>query len=556
MENRVLLAFVLSLAVFVGWGYFLAEVQPPPEKIDTVKKQTPEEIPAPPPAPMPAPKKAPVMLAPGQPAAVPAPAADTEKASPSTAQPQFTGKEVLVKVFNGRANMVFSNRGGTLREVILPQYKSDLGEIVNLVEHEEGSKWPLSLESSDPGISNILQNAFYEPSATTLTLTESIPTGTLTFHLKHESGFEVVREFTFHLNNFMVDAKTRINPGPYAANNFQYSVLWGPSLGGKVESQTDMFVFSGPTTFANNERIETPAEDVTDIVHYTGNVNWTAFQNKYFAAALIPVNGVKSTLVQKEDGKLYVGLDLESVQSATNSSYLIYTGTKQLQVLEDSGHKLFRLLDYGWFGNKVAFLVKPLLKTLEYFHGITGNYGWSIIFLTFIIKLIFFPLTHKSFKSMKGMQKVQPYVKLIQERNKGDRQKINEEMLELYKKHKVNPLGGCLPMLLQIPVFIALYHALFFSIELRGAPFMGWIQDLSVSDPYYVTPVIMGATMFIQQRLSPSVGDPVQQKIMMFLPIIFTFLFLSFPSGLVIYWTVNNILTISQQYYIYKIAKD
>jgi YidC/Oxa1 family membrane protein insertase len=157
---------------------------------------------------------------------------------------------------------------------------------------------------------------------------------------------------------------------------------------------------------------------------------------------------------------------------------------------------------------------------------------------------------------MKGMQKVQPYVKVIQERNKDDRQKMNEEMLELYKKHKVNPLGGCLPMLLQIPVFIALYHALFFSIELRGAPFIGWIHDLSVQDPYYVWPVIMGATMFLQQKLNPSIGDPTQQKIMMMLPIVFTFLFMSFPAGLVLYWTINNILTISQQAYIYKFAKE
>ena len=200
--------------------------------------------------------------------------------------------------------------------------------------------------------------------------------------------------------------------------------------------------------------------------------------------------------------------------------------------------------------------MKPLLKTLQYFYGITQNYGWSIVILTLIIKLLFFPLTHKSFKSMKGMQKIQPYVKVIQERNKDDRQKMNEELLELYKKHKVNPLGGCLPMLLQVPVFIALYHALFFSIELKGAPFFGWIQDLSVADPYYVTPILMGATMFLQQRLTPTVGDPVQQKIMMFLPIVFTFLFISFPAGLVIYWTVNNLLTIAQQFYIYRVAKD
>ena len=161
-------------------------------------------------------------------------------------------------------------------------------------------------------------------------------------------------------------------------------------------------------------------------------------------------------------------------------------------------------MDYGWVGNKFAFLVKPLLKTLQFFYNITGNYGWSIIFLTIIIKIFFFPLTHKSFKSMRGLQKIQPYVKVIQERNKDDRQKMNEEMIDLYRKHKVNPMGGCLPMLLQIPVFIALYHALFFSIELRGAPFIGWISDLSVADPYYVTPVLMGMTMFLQQKMTLS----------------------------------------------------
>ena len=207
-------------------------------------------------------------------------------------------------------------------------------------------------------------------------------------------------------------------------------------------------------------------------------------------------------------------------------------------------------------GNKFAFLVKPLLYSLQYFYDKVNNYGWAIIIITIIIKILFFPLTHKSFKSMKGLQKVQPYVKIIQERNKDARTKMNEEMLELYKKHKVNPLGGCFPMLLQIPVFIALYHALFFSIELRGAPFIGWIHDLSIADPYYVTPVLMGASMFLQQKLSPAVADPMQQKIMMMLPIVFTFLFMSFPAGLVIYWTVNNVLTIAQQYYIYKIAKD
>jgi len=307
----------------------------------------------------------------------------------------------------------------------------------------------------------------------------------------------------------------------------------------------------------NNEREETQPDEMDSVVTFRGDIQWTSFQNKYFAAALIPDKGIKSArVVKKSEDQVYVGLNFESVQSSVSATHLLYVGTKNLETLENSGHKLFRLIDYGWLGNKFAFLVKPMLKALGFFYGIIGNYGWAIIGLTFVIKLILFPLTHKSFKSMKGMQKIAPYIKVIQERHKGDRQKINEEMIGLYKKYKVNPLGGCLPMLLQIPVFISLYHALFFSIELRGAPFMLWIQDLSVQDPYYVTPVLMGATMFLQQKLTPSTADPVQQKIFMFMPILFTFLFITFPSGLVLYWTVNNLLTIAQQYYIYNIAKD
>ncbi len=546
MENRVLLAFVLSLVVFVGWGYFLAAINPPPPEAEKKKAQSRQaQKQAPPTGELPAqpvPGDTAPPAVPGAPAAVPAPA-------------PFPGEEKLITVFNGRARFLFSNKGGTLKQVLLPEYHNDNGEVVNLVNAVPGAPAPLALEADDEAITYILQNAFYEPSTEFLEIDEAKPEGKLKLTLRHESGLEVVREFTFRHKQFLVQVNTRISALPLASRNLNYRVLWGPSMGGAVSSQTDYFIFSGPTTFVNNERIETPEDEIGGGVTHKGDLKWTSFQNKYFAAALIPDQGAKAARVEKKNDELYVGLDFESVQSAASVSYLLYAGTKQLQVLEDSGHKLFRLLDYGWLGNKFAFLVKPLLKTLEYFYGITKNYGWSIIILTVIIKILFFPLTHKSFKSMKGMQKVQPYVKVIQERNKNDRQKMNEEMLELYKKHKVNPLGGCLPMLLQIPVFIALYHALFFSIELRGAPFMLWIQDLSVQDPYYVTPVLMGATMFLQQRLSPAIGDPVQQKIMMFLPIVFTFLFITFPAGLVIYWTVNNILTIAQQYYIYKIAK-
>ena len=548
MENRLLVAFILSLGVFVGWGYIMSVIEGPPASQTQSEKEL-AEIPPP---------TSPGISKQFQPNSqsknlATSPALTSSKTNNSTSD--FPGKETTIRITTGIATYLITNKGAMLKNILLSKHKTEKGEPIDLVDQKDGAILPLALESNNSEVTNILQNAYYQPSTEFLELSESRPTGTLKMQLTHASGLSVLREFTFRYNDFMVDINTQIKAPALASQNLSYNVLYGPGMGGKVTSQTDYIVFSGATTFVNNERKETSPEDIVNEVIYSGDLAWTAFQNKYFGVALIPGEGIKSALVKKYGDNVYVGLKMESIQSTAYSSHTLYAGTKELQVLEKSGHKLFRLMDYGWFGNKFAFLVKPLLKVLQYFYNMFNNYGWAIIFVTIIIKVIFSPLTHKSFKSMKGMQKVQPYVKVIQERHKGDRQKMNEEMIELYKKHKVNPLGGCLPMVLQIPVFIALYHALFFSIELRGAPFIGWIKDLSVADPYYIWPVVMGVTMFIQQKLNPSIGDPTQQKIMMFLPIVFTFLFMSFPSGLVLYWTINNVLTISQQAYVYKFSK-
>jgi YidC/Oxa1 family membrane protein insertase len=200
------------------------------------------------------------------------------------------------------------------------------------------------------------------------------------------------------------------------------------------------------------------------------------------------------------------------------------------------------------------------MQVLNFFYKYTGNYGIAIIILTIIIKIIFWPLSQKSYKSMNKMKKIQPMMTKIKEKYKDDRQKMNEEMMRLYKTYKVNPAGGCLPMLVQIPVFIALYQALLSAIELRHAPFIYnlpftdivWLADLSAKDPLYITPLIMGATMFIQQKMTPSPGDPTQAKVMLFMPVVFTFIFLTFPAGLVVYWLANNVLSIGQQWWMLK----
>ncbi len=544
---------MLSLGVFLLWGYFLSKTQGPPSEQAQVQQSKKNQV---------VPSKqnsGETNLTQDLPKGEPTESIDQSKIeSLSLDSPDEIHSEELIEVKNKMGVYVFSTKGGILKKVLVTKYKDDEGNPLNLIKESPENKYPLALETGNLAVDSILQKGHYEPSVSSLELSPTNTTGELVLKLKHSSGLTVLRKLKFEYDNRLIGIETEIKAPNLVKENLQFSVLWGPGLaGGSGNSQAEFIAFTGPTTFVNNEREENPPNDITGEIVHKGDLEWTSLQNKYFAAALIPESGIKSAVVKKDKSEnVYVGLNFESVQSAASAKHHLYVGTKELEILESLGHKLFRLIDYGWLGNKFAFLVKPMLKALNFFYGITHNYGWAIIFLTFLIKLVLFPLTHKSFKSMKGMQKIQPYVKVIQERNKNDRSKLNQELMDLYKKHKVNPLGGCLPMLLQIPVFISLYHALFFSIELRGAPFMLWIQDLSQSDPYYVTPVLMGATMYLQQKMTPTVADPVQQKIFLIMPVVFTFLFVTFPAGLVIYWTVNNILTIAQQFYIYRIAKD
>ena len=249
--------------------------------------------------------------------------------------------------------------------------------------------------------------------------------------------------------------------------------------------------------------------------------------------------------------------------AAASERYTLYVGPKELDILKSLGKGLERSIDFGYFG----FISIPFLYVLHFFHRVSGSYGLDIILLTVLIKILMAPLTHKSYASMKQMQKLQPQMERLKERYSDDKEKLNKEIMELYKRNGVNPLGGCLPMVLQFPVFIGLYNALSTPIELRHAPFM-WIKDLSRPDwqslPFNVgdwhlgipiLTILMGASMFLQQWLTPQQGDPAQQRMMMFMPLLFTFMFMNFPAGLVLYWLVNNVLTIGQQYLMMRSAK-
>ena len=279
---------------------------------------------------------------------------------------------------------------------------------------------------------------------------------------------------------------------------------------------------------------------------------WAAMVQHYFIAAAIPprdaVNHFYATTL--DAGRYLVGTRTPAVAvepggTVTLASRL-YLGPKLQDRLAEIAPGLARTVDYGW----LTFIAEPLFWLLEKIHSFVKNWGVAIILLTVLVKLAFFKLSETSYRSMARMRKVQPRMKALQERYKDDRQRLNQAMMDLYKTEKINPLGGCLPILVQVPVFIALYWVLLESVELRQAPFMLWIQDLSAKDPYFVLPALMGASMYLQQKLNPAPTDPVQAKVMSFLPIVFTVFFAFFPSGLVLYWLVNNLISLSQQAYI------
>ncbi len=284
------------------------------------------------------------------------------------------------------------------------------------------------------------------------------------------------------------------------------------------------------------------------------NKGWVAMLQHYFVTAIVPTSEQAFNYYTKalEGQRLVIGFNGAdtSVENGQQQqiNFKLYVGPKIQNDLANIAQGLDLTVDYGWFW----FIAQPLFWLLKFIHSILGNWGWAIIVLTIIVKGAFYHLSAASYKSMAEMKRLQPRLQALKERYGDDKTALNQAMMDMYKKEKINPLGGCLPILIQLPVFIALYWVLIESVEMRHAPFMLWLNNLSAADPYFVLPLLMGATMLIQHKLNPSTGDPIQEKVMLMLPIMFTFFFAFFPAGLVLYWTVSNILSIAQQWYITK----
>ncbi|MBF0402230.1 MAG: membrane protein insertase YidC [Magnetococcales bacterium] len=313
--------------------------------------------------------------------------------------------------------------------------------------------------------------------------------------------------------------------------------------------------FQGPMGYLDKTRVQHNYEDLRKKdAHQDASNGWVGFSDKFFLAALIPADpGTVKKYYFDFDAPAYrVGSvskqhTVGAGQDVTVETRL-YVGPKEIRSLEQQEMALERAIDYGW----LHFLAVPLVDVLVFFNDYLHNFGLAIICLTLLVKGLFFPLADKSYRSMNAMKKLQPKMEELRKLYAGDKVRLNQEMMQLYQTNKVNPLGGCLPVVVQIPVFFALYQVLYLSVEIRHAPFFLWIHDLSVQDPYYVLPVLMGISMLIQTKMNPAPADPIQAKVMLFLPVIFTFMFLSFPAGLVLYWLVNNVLSIAQQGYIMK----
>jgi YidC/Oxa1 family membrane protein insertase len=317
--------------------------------------------------------------------------------------------------------------------------------------------------------------------------------------------------------------------------------------------------FTGPAAYTDKEKfnkLEFTAIDKNKITIPTqvpaGDPAWIAMVQHYFASAWIPGDKfARDIYAGKIDNGLYrIGmqtpLGVVAQGAVVTEKAQLFVGPQEEKVLETIAPGFELLKDYGY----LTILAKPIFWLLEKIHGYVGNWGWAIILLTILIKLVFFPLSAASYKSMARMKEVQPRLVAMKEQYKGEPQKLNQAMMEMYRKEKINPLGGCLPVLIQIPVFISLYWVLLSSVEMRGAPWVLWIHDLSVPDPYYILPVIMAASMFVQTKLNPTPPDPIQAKVMMYMPIVFSIMFFFFPAGLVLYWVVNNLLSIAQQWQI------
>ncbi|MDE3011742.1 MAG: membrane protein insertase YidC [Pseudomonadota bacterium] len=540
---------LIALVVFLFSGYML---------LDAWDK---EQHPAPASAQVANTTPAAAATVPGAPAATPA-APGTSSAVPVASATGATpaagvlthGDRVVVTTDVYRAE--FDTAGGDLRKLTLLQHLAADAKQEKLVLMQDDGV-PLYVAQSGlmgTGLPNHLST--FVPSASALTLAPEQQEVALVMKAAAADGLEISKSFVFHRGSYVIDVRWQLhNTGatPVPAEAYFQFLRDGTAPPGDPRFVSS---YTGPAFFTAASYFEKVA--FTDIDKNKAKVpaaatdGWVAMLQHYFVAAFLPPQGVsREFFARKVSDKLYttgviVNLGSIAAGATRDLSVPLYAGPQEGEKLLALAPGLDKTIDFGW----LAIIAVPLWHVLNFIHRWVGNWGWAIVVLTIGIKLAFFPLSAASYRSMAKMRLVAPKLQKIKEQFADDREKQNQAMMELYRNEKINPLGGCLPVFIQIPVFIALYWVLLAMVEMRHAPFMGWIHDLSAQDPLFILPVLMGISSFIQTRMQPPPPDPVQAKVMMVMPLTFSIMFFFFPAGLVLYYVVNNTLSILQQWVI------
>ena len=540
MEKRIFLAVVISIAILATWGIVVPKLfpqfakQPASAQRAVRSAETATTTTTSPTTTAPAPELQPAVV------------------HLTTATPVAAAKAELSVVEEPHFIATFSNRGAELVSFKLKDYRAQDGSPLELVKARDASRndYPFSIEARDTNLSRRVDTALYA-------VTQRTEKGATVLDYRYSDGAISVAK-TFRItSDYPFDFSISVTPA------VPYRVVIGPGIRTLAAEERDsQFIVTGNAVVQIDDKLKVINREKGDRFNVYDNAQFVGIEDNYFLTALRPAKSGAAIIqraefpdpAKKESRKdLYAGLNAASDGTVAGSAFF---GPKQTKILEKYNYA--STLQFGFFG----FIGRLLLEVLIWINGITHNYGWAIIVLTILIKVVLYPLQHKSIVSMKKMQRVQPKVESIKNKYKKaksdaeQRQKMNVEMMKLYQQEGINPMGGCLPIALQLPILWGFYGILSRAIELRGAPFALWIHDLATKDPLYITPILMTATMFIQQMITPTTVDPAQRRMFMIMPLVFGWIFKEFPSGLVLYWLVQNILTIVQQLIMNKYWKD
>ncbi len=560
-QIRLVLAVVLSILVFLVWDFFFMPDRPSPpapSEQTTERSSSDRDQPY-------QPERAPVDQRGDD---LTLPVDDSERSGPDE-RDLSARQSIALTVETPLYSLDISELGATFVRFDLKEYReSNQAEAPRkslVSEHNQNGTLAFDLAGAE--VDGISAGSYQCQVSTDQISVDGAPR-VVSFSRVTSTGVVIEKRYTFYPDSYLIGLDVLVKNGSDQALTGSPAV----SLTRFFEGEGSRFVFEGPSAYVNHRLKEVKIKNIEDENLLEGPLDWVAVQNRYFLSSLIPEASednrlLLSTRSDRDKNRLVTAQLQGQAQSVapdtmTAFQYKVFIGPKNIRILKSIGHSLDKAVNFGWFD----VVARPCLWLMNHIYQLVPNYGIAIIVLTIIIKLIFWPLGNKSYKSMAEMKKIQPLMAEVREKYKDDKKKMNEEMMALYKTYKVNPLGGCLPMVVQIPVFIAFYRMLYQAIELRHTPFMLWIDDLSAPERLFsfdvtiplmqpptgipVMTIIMGATMFLQQKLQPTPGDPTQAKMMMLMPLFLTVIFINFPSGLVLYFIVNNLVSIAQQHYV------